>query len=104
MNPPLSIMSATRLAVLTQVAAGKRTGEIAAQLSVTVPAITRHLRICRDLGLIGGPHTGVWEMTGLGVSLLEALAKLTARSAGFAASPEISVLEAHALLLLISGA
>lgn len=109
----LAMMSRTRLAILSRMKEGETSRKIATGMKMNISAITRHMRVCRDMGFVDGPFVATnevfsmpnlarWQLTKSGESLLSAIANLeNARGHGTAI---LSCIECHSLLSLISEA
>ncbi len=101
----LSTMSETRLKILTFIGKKMSAIRIANEMNVNVSGVSRHLRICKEMGLVNGPYMtpgsrSGWIITARGVALIEVIHRLKH-------TPGVVIVSGHevtALLTLISEA
>ncbi|MFN2645725.1 MAG: ArsR/SmtB family transcription factor [Burkholderiales bacterium] len=84
-----ALASAARRQLLRELAQGERTtSELAVQLAVSAPAVSRHLSLLEHAGIVTSRRQGQRVMYGLvRDTLMEALTSLAAELAGGAAPP-----------------
>jgi DNA-binding transcriptional ArsR family regulator len=70
----LALADRTRRAIVMQLAGGERSvGELAALLPVTQPAVSQHLKVLRDVGLVSDRAEGtrrIYRLNEAGVAAL----------------------------------
>ena len=75
-DPLVALVGRTRAALLTTLGLPRTTTQLAGQLGLSLPAVSQHLKVLKDAGLVTGRRRGrmvLYQRTPAATTLLEAI-------------------------------